>query len=98
LVEGQDKNSSEIDSNSSSNNLIETSDPFVDELLNRNTINRPSSPTSISSSLSVSSHDIGDMLKVVKQSRRRPSGLNSVSKWILKKRLPSKKITFSIKR
>lgn len=60
-------------------NNEETSDPFVEELLTRNN-SRPSSPTSIASALSsVSMQDVGDMLKIVKQSQRRPSGLDPVS-------------------
>jgi hypothetical protein len=61
-------------------------DPFIDELLNRpnSRSNRPSSPGAFSqhSGLSTSSQDVGDMLQIVRQSKRKPSGLPvSLRRW-----------------
>jgi hypothetical protein len=78
LVEQKQQKStlSQRESFSSDTNSVETTDPFVDELLSKS-INRPSSP--ISATASLSNPDIGDMLQVVRQSQRKPTGLNSVS-------------------
>lgn len=80
VKENQQNTMTQLSSPTQNNNtVIETTDPFVDELLNRN-INRPVSPTSTSSVLSsASTQDIGDMLQVVRQSRRQPAGLDPVS-------------------
>lgn len=75
VIEEQKKRPSKTLPTSESNNLVETTDPFVDELLSRN---RPVSPIS-TSSVPAPGQDIGDMLKIIKQSHRCPSGLNQVS-------------------